>query len=190
MKNTITREEAWELLNKYIKKSEMLYHARESEEIARLLAEKLGENVELWGNTAMLHDLDFEEIGEDYARHGVRTIEILRSEGYEIPEMFQAILAHTEAMEESNTKRESKMDYAIAASETISGFIVAVALMRPNKFDDLEVKSIKKKLKDKAFAAKVNREIISDIEKTGLSQDEFIEIAIKAVSGIKQEIGF
>ncbi len=189
MKNSITREEAWELLNKHIKKQEMIFHARESEEIMRKVAEKMNEDPEFWGICGLLHDLDYEEIGEDYAKHGIRTVEILKEEGYEIPEMFQAILAHTEALEESEQKRESKLDFALASSETISGFIVAVALMRPTKLDGMKPKSVKKKLKDKAFAAKVNREMINDIEKIGLSRDEFIVLAIEAVSGMKEEIG-
>jgi len=190
MKKEIQRDEAWLILNKYIKKQELIFHARESEEIMKALAKYLKENETFWGICGLLHDIDYQEIGDNLKNHGPRSIEILRQEGFDLPEMFQAILSHVEFTGHLPQKRTSKLDFALSASENISGFIVAVALMRPEKFKGLKTKSIKKKLKDKRFAAKVNREAIYDIEKINLSLDKFIELAIEAVSSLQKEIGF
>lgn len=190
MKNTIISEDAHKILDKYINKKEFLLHMRETEVIMINLAKYFNENEELWGATGLLHDLDYEIIGDDFKKHGITTIEILQKEGYEIPEMFQAILAHTEGLGFCQIKRTSRLDYALSATENLSGFLVAVALMRPTKLDDMEVKSVTKKLKDKTFASKVNRDFINDIEKTGLDKNTFIQIAIDSVSSIKNEIGF
>jgi predicted hydrolase (HD superfamily) len=190
MKNSLTRIEAWQILNEYITKPELILHMRESEEIMRALAIYFQEDEELWGNTGLLHDLDMQICSEDYQDHGEKTIELLIKHGYEIPEMFAAIRAHTEILNHSAHRRKTRLDYALAAAENISGFIVAVALMRPGKLEDMKIKSIKKKLKDKTFAAKVSREFVQDIEKTGLSQDEFLHIALDALKKIKSEIGF
>ncbi|MBU1019197.1 MAG: HD domain-containing protein [Patescibacteria group bacterium] len=191
MKNQITLEEAQELLKKHLHEQYLLHHSRETEVIMRALAKHFGEDEEFWGLTGLLHDLDMEEIGTDYAKHGDRTVEILQEEGYDIPEMFQTIKSHTENLGFTDIKRESKFEYSLSAAENISGFIVAYTLMRPDKkLENVTVKSIKKKLKDKSFAAKVNRELINDIEKTGLERSEFLQIAIDAMKGIAGEIGF
>ncbi|MCX6807632.1 MAG: HD domain-containing protein [Patescibacteria group bacterium] len=190
MKHEITRLEAQALLEKYIKKHENLYHLRESEVIMRALARHFHEDEELWGISGLLHDLDWEEIGDDWNKHGSRTVEILHENGYEILELEQAILSHVEEMGHLQNKRTSKLDFALAAAESISGFIVAAALVRPEKFTGMSVKSITKKLKDKSFAAKVNRQFIDDIAKTGMDRAVFIQIALDAVSAIQKEIGF
>lgn len=190
-KSSITLEEAQELLKKHLKEEYILHHSRETEVIMRALAKHFGEDEDFWGLTGLLHDLDMEEIGEDYAKHGERTVEILKEAGYDIPEMFQAIKSHTENLGFTDAKRESKLEFALSAAENISGFIVAYTLMRPDKkLEGVKVKSIKKKLKDKSFAAKVNRDLINDIEKTGLDRSEFLQIAIDAMKGIAGEIGF
>ncbi len=191
MKNSITIDEARELVKKYLKEEYLLQHSRETEVIMRALAKHFGEDEEFWGITGLLHDLDMNECGENYENHGVRTVEILKEEGYDIPEMFHAIQSHCENLGYIDAKRESKMEYALSAAENITGLIVAYTLMIPDKkFASVKPKSIKKKLKDKSFAAKVNREFISDIEKTGLEKSQFIEIAIEAMQGIADEMGF
>ena len=190
MKNSITIDEARELLHKHLKDEYNLHHSRESEVIMRALAKKLGEDEELWGIAGLLHDLDWEEIGDDHDQHSIRTIEILREEGYEIPEMFHAIQAHCEGMIPNDVKRESKFDFALAAAESVTGLIFAYTLMKPDKkVAGTKASSINKKFKDKSFAAKVPRNFIADIEKTGLEKSEFFQIAIDAMTEIADEIG-
>lgn len=190
MKNTITTDEARGLLHKYLQTDHLLKHSRESEVIMRALAKHFGEDEELWGVTGLLHDLDLDELGENYETHGQRTCEILESEGYHIPEMFQAIKSHTEELGFLGVKRDSKLDFCLAAAENTTGLISAYVLVRPDKsIAGAKVKSLNKKFKDKAFAAKVSRTMINDIEKTGLARAEFFGIAIESVKEIADEVG-
>lgn len=190
MKDEITSDEARELLKKYLHEEYLLLHSRETEVIMRALAKHFEEDEELWGLTGLLHDLDMEEIGEEYAKHGERTCEILREEGYEIPEMFKAIVSHCENLGYTNAKRESRIDFALSAAENITGLISAYVLMKPDKkIEGTKVSSITKKIKDRSFAAKVNRDFINDIEKTGLDRAQFLEIAINAMTEIADELG-
>ncbi len=193
MKNIITIDEAKELLEKYLKTPYLRDHCRESEVVMRALAKRVGEDEEFWGVTGLLHDLDMDIVTkeEDLNNHGKRTIEILKEEGYEIPEMFQAIRAHTEGfLEGKSSKRESKLDYALGAGETVTGLITAYVRMRPEKFEGAKVKSLNKKFKDKSFAANVSREFINDIEKVGLERGEFFQLALDAIKEISDEIKF
>jgi len=184
----ITLEKARELVEKHLKDENNRLHSRESEVVLRATAKHLGEDEELWAMAGLLHDLDWEECIDDFPNHGVRTMGILKEEGFELPEeVAHAITAHNE--EYTNVKRESNLDYALAAGESITGLIYAYALMRPEKLTGMKAKSLKKKFKDKKFAAKVSRELISDIEKTGLERGEFFAIAIAAMQEIASEIG-
>jgi len=188
---SLNLEKAKELLNKHIKGGSTLKHSRETEVIMRALAKHFGEDEDLWGITGLLHDLDWEEIGNKHELHGKRTVEILKKEGLDSKEMLKAILSHCESMDHVDEKRESKMDYCLSAAENITGIISAYVLVRPDKkIAEAKVKSINKKLKDKAFAANVSRELIYDIEKTGLQKNEFIQIALDAIKQIAAELGF
>ncbi|MCF7906210.1 HD domain-containing protein [Candidatus Gracilibacteria bacterium] len=192
MKTTITRTEARELLNKYLKTPYLRDHSRESEVVLAALAERLGENKELWGATGLIHDLDMDIVtAEDNGmeNHSKKTIEILQEEGYDIPEAFQAIRAHTEGcLKSADVPRSTKFDYALAAGETVTGLITAYVRMRPERFEGASVKSLTKKFKDKAFAANVSREFINDIGKVGLERGEFFQIALDAMAEIADEI--
>jgi len=188
----IKREEAQKLIDKYIKKDWIKLHSRETEVIMRALAKKLGEDTDIWGLTGLLHDLDMDLIDiNDPKDHGQKTCEILVKQfDNRIPsEMLHAIRAHCENLGFTDIKRESKLDYALAAAENLSGFLVACALVMPDK----KIKSVKpdsviKKLKKKDFARKVNREFIYDIEKAGISLEDLISIALKELTAIASEI--
>jgi len=187
MKSKISVDDAKKLLMKYVHDEFLLRHSEETEAIMIALAEYFGEDKELWGVTGLLHDLDYEQTKNCPENHGLRTCEILKDEGYDIPSMFHAIKAHTEKLGFLDVKRESRLDFCLSAAESITGLIFAYSLMRPNKsLEGASVKSLTKKFKDKSFAAKVNRELISDIEKAGLSRYEFFEISLKAISDLKQ----
>jgi predicted hydrolase (HD superfamily) len=191
MKDKITYEQAKKIWEKYLKTEYLRLHTRESEVIMRKLANHFGEDEEFWGITGLLHDLDMDSINNDYSLHGKKTVEILKKEGYNIPEMFDAIIAHTEGLEESNAERKTRLDYVLAAAENITGLISAYVLVRPDKkIEGTKVKSITKKIKDKAFAASVNRQFINDIyEKTGMERSTFIQLSIDAMKEIADEIG-
>ena len=191
MQAGITSDQAMEVLKKYIKDPANLNHCRESEVIMRALAKRLSEDEELWGIAGLLHDIDWELVLNDVDEHGVKMQEILKTECVS-DELTQVIVSHVGGFTKHfpENKRATKFEHALAAAETITGLIFASALVRPDKkIAAVEVKSIKKKMKDKSFAAKVNRDVIGECEQLGLSLDEFIEISLGAMKSIAAEIG-
>ncbi|MFH1727965.1 MAG: HD domain-containing protein [Pseudomonadota bacterium] len=190
MKTYIKREEARNLLKKYLKDPKLLDHCRESEVVLEAIAKELGEDAETWALAGLLHDIDLEVINHDFTKHGLQALDILKEEGYELPEISKAIACHAENLGYTTYKRESKLDYALAAGENATGLIYAYALMRPNKnLDGANAKSLTKKFKDRHFAASVDRGLINDIEKIGLDRKHFFEIALEAMKSISDEIG-
>ena len=166
------REAAWQLLTEYTKSDSLLKHAIAVEAAVRGYARKFGENEEEWGITALLHDFDYERwptLGE----HPNKGAEILRSKGY--PDwMIRAILSH--AQEITGVSRDSLLEKTLFACDELAGFITAAALVRPSKSVlDLEASSVKKRMKDKAFARGVKREdLTAGAELLGLPLDEHI----------------
>ena len=189
MKTTITRKEAKTLLDTYLRTEYLRFHSRESEVIMRALAKHLGQDEDFWGITGLLHDLDLDEIGENMQRHGIHTVELLKNADYDIPELFDAILSHAEGIEGVIHKRETDFQYILAGAESITGLITAYVILRPEKkIDGVKVKSIMKKFKSPAFAAKVSRDFIRDAaEHAGMELTEFIAISIEAMSTIADE---
>ncbi len=191
MKTKISYDEALSLFKDRLKTETLRKHSRETEVIMRRLACELGQDKTFWGITGLLHDLDLDIIDGDYSKHGYKTVEILREEGYEIPEMFNAILAHTEGLDENRPKRQTLLDYCLAGAENLTGIISAYVLLRPGgKLEGTKPKSIRKKLKDKSFAASVNRQFIIDAyEKAGMEASDFIRLSIEAMTEIAEETG-
>lgn len=191
MQAGITIDQAREVLKKYIKDEINIKHCRESEVIMRALAQRLGEDEELWAIAGLLHDIDWELVQDDIEEHGIKMQEILQQEGVS-KELIAVIVSHiggfTKHFPES--KRQSKFEHALAAAETITGLLVATALVRPDKsLVSVEVKSVKKKFKDKSFAARVNRDMIRECEKLDMTLDEFIELSLNALKNISDELG-
>jgi len=188
----LTREQALELLKKYDQKESDMNHYLESEAIMRGLANKFGEDVEYWGMLGLLHDIDWALTRDNVGEHLTKAHEILKQAGFD-DEFIQTILSHGYGHEIlpqwKDKKREKKVEHALAAAETLTGIIYAYALMRGGIIEDMQVKGLKKKFKDKGFAANCNRDIVREIEKTGLSLDEFFEISINALKKIKEEVG-
>ncbi|MBM3472035.1 MAG: HDIG domain-containing protein [Armatimonadetes bacterium] len=181
-----TREEAHSLLCEYTQNANLRKHAYAVEAAMRLYAERLGGDPDEWGTVGLLHDFDYEQYPQapDHATQGAET---LRERGY--PEHWiRAILSHADYM---NVPRETPMAKALFAIDELTGFIVAVALVRPTKsIMDVEVKSVRKKMKDKAFAAAVSREDIAHgAEALGIPLDEHIAVVIQAMQGIAAELG-
>lgn len=186
MSQTITREDAWKLLNEYTKTESLIKHALAVEASMRKYAQKLGEDVEKWGITGLIHDFDYEKY-PSAEEHPYKGNEILTELGY--PEDIKtAIMGHAIY---TNTPRETLMDKTLFAVDELSGFVMAVAYVRPDKLEGLTPKSVKKKLKDKAFAAKVSREDIElGIQEMDVDKDEHIATVIEALQGAKSQLGF
>jgi len=191
MKTTISYSEAKELFDRYLKTDYLRLHCRETEVIMRSLARHLGQEEDVWGITGLLHDLDLDEIGEDMSNHGPHTVSLLKNAGYDIPELFNAILSHVEGVEDHPYHRKTDLEFILAGAENITGLISAYVILRPDKkIEGVKVKSVMKKFKSPAFAAKVNREFIKDAaEHAGMELNEFIGISIEAMSSIANEIG-
>ena len=176
---SLNRSEAWELLTEYTKSESLLKHALAVEAAVRGYARKFGENEEEWGITALLHDFDYERwptLGD----HPNKGTEILREKGY--PEwMIRAIRSH--AMEITGVTRDSLLEKTLFACDELAGFITAASLVRPSKSVlDLEASSVKKRMKDKAFARGVKREdLVAGAELLGISLDEHITNVIASM---------
>jgi len=182
----ISREEAFELLKSTEKEANLINHGLESEAVMRGLAKKLGRDEEMWGLTGLLHDLDYSQTKENDSRHGLDTAEML--EGKIPADALDAIRRHAFEMNESD-EPSTELDFALRCGETVTGLVHAGALVRPTKIDGMKVKSLKKKMKDKAFAASVNRDTIRECDKIGIELGDFLQIAIASVTEIAPEVG-
>lgn len=184
---TMTRNEAWELLLRHVKSENMIRHSLTAEAVMRALAKRLGRDEERWGLAGLLHDIDIERVGGDLAIHGLDGEKIL-SENNCDPEIVEAVRMHNEAA--AGAVRSKEFHHALAAGETITGLITATALVYPDrKLASVKVKSVTKRMKEKAFAASVNRDTVMECEKIGLPLDEFAGIALSAMQGISDRLG-
>ena len=184
-----TREEAWELLCEYTKGDSLRRHALAVETAMRACAPRYGgegADVDEWGMAGLLHDFDY-EMFPTAEEHPFKGSEIMRERGY--PEHIRrAIMGHATY---TGVPRDTEMAKALFATDELCGFLVACALVRPDKsLDGLEVKSVKKKLKDKAFARSVNRDDIHQgVAELGVDLDEHIRFVIDALRPVQEEIG-
>ena len=182
----IERQSALTLLADQKTPPSLLQHALASEAIMRALAQHFGENEDIWGLTGLLHDLDYPATAENAARHGLDTAEMLAGQ---LPdEALTAIRAHNAEMNGA-AGPASRFDYALRCGETVTGLISAAALMRPTGMEGMEVKSIKKKMKDKAFAASGCRDNIRQCAEAGLELDAFLALSIEAMRVHAAELG-
>lgn len=180
-----TRTAAWNLLCEWTESESLRKHARAVEYAMRSYARKYGADEELWGMVGLLHDFDYERYPDQ--RHPQLGSEVLRSQGYS-EEIIRAILSHADY---TGIARESLLEHALFATDELCGFLTACALVRPDKsFDTLEVASVKKRIKDKAFARTVNRaDLWGGAEELGLSFDEHCGFVISALREIQEELG-
>lgn len=173
----MNRSDALTLLKEYTKSEALLVHMYAVEAAMRAYAGKFGEDVETWGVTGLLHDFDYERYPQA-PDHPLKGSEILRERGCS-DEVRTAILGHASY---TGVARDSRMAKALFACDELCGFIIACSVVRPNKIADLEVSSVKKKLKDKAFARNVSREdITGGAAELGVPLDEHIAFVINAV---------
>lgn len=185
----LDRNEAWELLCEYTKGESLRKHALAVEAAMRACALRYGgpdADVNEWGIVGLLHDFDY-EMFPSADQHPFTGANILCGRGYP-DRVIRAILGHATY---TNVPRDTMMARALFATDELCGFLVACALVRPSRsLDDMEVSSVKKKLKDKAFARTVNREDIRQgVQELGVDLDEHIRFVMEALKPLQKEIG-
>jgi putative nucleotidyltransferase with HDIG domain len=183
----MNRAEAFALLNEYTKKEGLVKHALAVEAAMRAYAAKAGGDVEAWGIVGLLHDFDYERYPSAEAGHPFKGAAILREKG--VPaEWVDAVLGHGNY---TGVKRETAMAKTLFAVDELAGFVVAVALVRPDrKLEGVSVQSVRKKMKDKAFAASVSREdIVKGAEELGVPLDAHIDFVLSAMRKAAPELG-
>jgi predicted hydrolase (HD superfamily) len=178
-------QEALQLMHEYTKSDALRKHMYAVEAAMRAYARKQGEDEEKWAMVGILHDFDY-EMFPSAPDHPAKGSEILKEKGCP-EEIRRAILGHASYM---NVPRDTKMAQVLYACDELCGFINACAIIRPKKIADLEVSSVKKKLKDKAFARNVSREdILQGTQELGVPLDEHIQFVISAMKGDAQRLG-
>jgi len=181
----MNRIEALELVREYTKNNNLVKHMLAVEAAMRAYAKHFNEDEEKWGVLGLVHDFDYENMKEQHPSEW--GYEILRSKGI-AEDMIQAIKGHADR--EDPLSRPDNMCRALFASDELTGFIVAIALMKPNQLSGVDVDSVKKKMKDKGFARAVNRDdIINGANELGITLEEHIQIVLDAMRSIKEELG-
>jgi putative nucleotidyltransferase with HDIG domain len=180
------RESAWGLLTEFTQSESLRKHALAVEACMRAYARKLGGDEALWGVVGLLHDFDYEKY-PSLDDHPFKGNEILRERGYS-EEVRNAIMSHAEY---TGVLRQSPMEKALFACDELAGFITAVALVKPSKsLAEVDAKSVRKKMKDKAFARSVNRnDIVTGAAELGVDLEEHIAFCVEAMKGIAGELG-
>jgi predicted hydrolase (HD superfamily) len=190
----INRESAWGLLTEFTQSESLRKHALAVEACMRACARKSGDGrgdaglsaEDLWGVVGLIHDFDYER-WPSLEDHPYKGNAIMKERGW--PEVItRAVMSHAEY---SGVPRETPMEKALFACDELAGFITAVALVKPSKsLAEVDVKSVRKRMKDKAFARKVNREdIVKGAAELGVDLDEHIALCIEAMKGIATELG-
>lgn len=177
------RAEALAFVRDKAEKETTVRHLISVEGVMRALARRFGEDEETWGSVGLFHDLDQDQTHDDPDRHAHQAAEWLREAGVD-PRVVNGVLAH--AHEEYRTDR---MSQAVVHADAVAGLLVAAALVRPEKATGMKVSSVRKKLKEKAFAPGVNREEITEVEeRLGIPVDEFLGIGIEGLQSVAPEI--
>jgi putative nucleotidyltransferase with HDIG domain len=186
-----SRADTLALMHEYTASESLRKHMLAVEGAMRAYAQKFGEDVERWGITGLIHDFDYERFPnnahsptEEHPSEGVR---LLRSKGYP-EEILQAILGHAQY---TNTPRESKMAKTLFAVDELTGLITATALVRPTKsVHEVDARSVRKKMKDKAFARGVSREdVVNGANELGVDLDEHISFVIGSMQARSADLG-
>jgi len=185
MTQEISREQAWTLLCEWTKSDSLRRHMLAVEAAMRAYAPRFGGDVELWGLTGLVHDLDYErypDLSDGHPRYALRELE---AQGYP-PSLVQAVASHAEFM---GVPRETPMEKALYAVDELCGFVLAVAYVRPEGLVGMTPKSVKKKLKQPSFAAAVDREELRrGAEELGVDFDEHLQIVIDALTERRDQL--
>lgn len=180
------RQAAWGLLTEFTQSESLRKHALAVEACMRAYARQQGEDEERWGVVGLIHDFDYEKY-PSLDDHPMRGSEILQQRGWP-EEIRRAILSHAD---HTRVTRQSRLEHALFACDELAGFITAVALVKPGKsLAEVEARSVRKKMKDKAFARSVNREDITrGAQELGVELEQHIAFCIEAMKGIAGELG-
>ncbi len=182
----ITRDAAFELISQHLENPNMIKHCLAAEAVMRALAGHFSEDPDKWGLAGLLHDLDAES-QPDLTAHTRETEEVLTRLGVDL-EIIGVIGMHNE--QARDRQRNSTFEHALAAGETITGLITATALVYPDKkLASVKSKSVRKRIKEKAFAAGADRDIIRECETIGIPIDEFCDLCLKAMQSISDDLG-
>jgi putative nucleotidyltransferase with HDIG domain len=180
----MNRSEAWNLLCEYTKNENLRKHALAVEACVRAYAQKFGEDEEKWSVVGLIHDFDY-EVYPAAPDHPLKGSEILKEKGVS-EEIRRAILGHADY---TGVPRDTLLSKVLFACDELAGFITACALVRPDRIATLEAKSVRKRMKDKAFARSVSREdIIKSAEELGVPLDEHISFCVEAMRGIADQL--
>lgn len=182
----LSRAEAMALFDGNVKTDYLRKHCLASAAVMEAIAERFKKDKDTYWCMGLLHDLDFDRVKEP-TKHTKETVEILKASGVTDERILKAILSHNEAL---GVERTAWLDYALSCGETITGLVMASALVLPDKkLQSLEGKSVVKRMKKKDFAKQVSREAILQCEKIGLSIDEFCDLSVKALQRIAPALG-
>jgi len=183
----ISRQQALELIKKYLSQDNLVKHCLATEAIMRALAKKIGCDENVWGIAGLLHDLDFNETRDRMEVHALETEKILQGLGVS-REITDAIKGHN--ADNLGFQRTTVFEFALTAAECITGLIVATALVYPDKkLASVKPQSIIKRMKQKEFARSVNRYYIRECEKIGISLEEFAALSLAAMCTVSDELG-
>ncbi len=185
MAETLGREEALNLLKKYVKQENLIKHCIATAAVMKEIARYLGEDERKWEVIGILHDIDYEIVGEDMSEHGLKGAEILQSEGVD-EEIVEVVKTHNHTI---FGNYEKPVEIALQSADSVSGLIIAAALVKKGKLSDVTPKTVKKKFKDKSFAAGCDRNRIREIEKLDIDLPKLYELGIRGLLDVKEELG-
>lgn len=182
----MNREEALTFLQEHLKNENLINHSLAVEAIMRGLAEHLHEDVEKYGLAGLLHDIDYDVTYEDPHRHSLLGAEMLAEKGID-PEIIYAVKVHNDL---HGLERNTLLDKTLWAADPVSGFITAAALVRPDKsLAEVQLKSLKKRFKETAFARGASREQMQSCTELGLELEQFLQIALESMQKIAGQLG-
>lgn len=195
----ITRQKAWELLNSHMKNQNLIRHCLSVEAVMKALAKHFKEDEELWGIVGLLHDGDYEEVKDDVKMHTIKMAQWLKEAGETNEQILSAILSHNYAHLDRRSLGEggngphapkNNLEWSLFCCDELTGLVVAVALVKDKKLDNVDVDSVLHKFPVKHFAGGVKREQIAMCkEKLGIELPEFIGIALKSMQEIHELLG-
>ncbi len=190
----LTREHALQLVEQYVIEPVTRLHLLETEAIMKALAKRFGENEEVWGIIGLLHDIDWDIVKNHVEDHCITSQDILRKAGG-TEFLIETIVSHAYNNDSipslKERERTTVIQYCLVSAETLTGLIMASALMQPDKkLASVKLKSLKKKFKTKSFAARCDRNLIMECEKANIPLDEFLAIGLTALQGINEELGY
>jgi predicted hydrolase (HD superfamily) len=189
----LTYKQAQELVDKYISEPVTKLHLRETEVFMRAIARRLNEDEETWGIIGLLHDIDWGLTKDNPSEHCIKSEEILRNAGGS-DFLIETIASHGYGLESIpnllTKQRSNRLQYCLIAAETLTGIIIASALVQPDKkLQSVTIESLKKKFKNKSFASNCNRDNVLECEKALIPLEEFLQIGLSSLQSIAGELG-